>query len=213
MARALVLPHTCGAVASSIAGGVSAPRPQEQRWQQRGRAGLLAFRCDSPAACSGVVERGLRREPPRSAIASQPAPPTRYPIVFDLGHGSSNPSLPLPGSRRRKRARTPARSITYGRSHRTGGITPIRIRQRPHSQNRVTHASRLVARIAPLVAFGLGKFVATAVNQGARRKRCPISQIGRLHASRRSIVKVGPLSAATARFSRAGPRRARPASR
>ena len=31
-----------------------------------GRSGLLAFRCDSPAACSGVVERGL---PPRAAAS------------------------------------------------------------------------------------------------------------------------------------------------
>jgi hypothetical protein len=48
---------------------------------------------------------------------------------------------------------------------------------------------------------------------GDARPRCSISQIGRLPALRGSIVTRGPLSAAAARFSRAGPRRARPASR
>ena len=59
-----------------------------------GRGGLLAFRCYSRAACSGVVERGL----PPSAAASRDresaAPPTRCPIVLDLRYESSNPSLP-----------------------------------------------------------------------------------------------------------------------
>ena len=179
-----------------------------------------------------------RREPPRAAIASQPAPPTRCPIVLDLRHGPRTLPLPLPGSRRRKRARTPRALNQVGtkppdrwdnadrnpapapQSKPSNPCLPPRGAERAvggirawteNSGRRASHLPTvlLLRRLwAPIP-----KFVATAMNQGARPKRCLISQIGRLHASRRSIVKVGPLSAATARFSRAGPRRARPASR
>jgi hypothetical protein len=54
-----------------------------------------------------------------------------------------------------KRARTLARSTRLGRRHRAGGVTPVRATPALQSKP-VAHASRLVAQVAPSVAFGLG---------------------------------------------------------
>ena len=93
-----------------------------------------------------------------------------------------NPSVPLLGSRRRERARTPERSIRSGRGHRAGGVTPVETGHRPCSQKPVTHASRLVAQIAPSVAFGL-----RAENPGRRAS------------SRLTVLPLRPLCARTSR--------------
>ena len=86
----------------------------------------------SVQASSGI---NCRREPPRSAIAGQLAASTRCRTVLRPRHGlqAFRPSL---GSRGRKRARTPARSIRSRRDHRAGGVTPVEVRHRPRSQNR-----------------------------------------------------------------------------
>ena len=121
-----------------------------------GRAGLLALRCDSPAACSGVVEGGL---PPRAAaIRDRELARLAYVQPDCLLFASWPLGLPVPllGPRGRERARTP-RALNrvktkppcrWGNADRSPAPAP---QSKP-----VTPASRLVARSAPLVAFGLG---------------------------------------------------------
>ena len=72
-----------------------------------------------------------RRSPPRPAIARQLASPTRCLIgLRPRCHVRAFPSLHVGGAGG-KRARTSARSSGLRRSHRAGGITPIRDRTSP----------------------------------------------------------------------------------
>ena len=98
-------------------------------------------------------------------------------------------------------------TVPLGRGSSTGGESPTGPRAKP-----VTLAPRLVARIAPLVAFGLGLRIlaagpapistvlrlralcepsrkVVAMNQEARPRGCPVSRTRRLGALRRSTVK------------------------
>ena len=96
-----------------------------------------------------------RRAPPRAAIASQP-PRLRAARLCSISVMSPRTLPSLPGSRRRRRARTP-RALNQVRTKPPDRWDNADRNPAPaRSQNRVTHASRLVARIAPLVAFGLG---------------------------------------------------------
>jgi len=163
--------------------------PASRRIASGTRSGDRSDRPEQPwpgsrplAARSGVVGH---RSPPRPAatrdhdwIHLASAPPS--PVAS--GPWSSSLPVPLLGPRRRERARTPERSIRSGRGHRTGGVTPVETGHRPCSQKPVTHASRLVAQIAPSVAFGL-----RAENPGRRAS------------SRLTVLPLRPLCARTSR--------------
>ena len=113
---------------------------------------MRAIRLRRVQASSSV---DCRREPPRPAIASQAASPTRCPIVFDLRHGLRTlPSLywgRAAGRGLRPRALNQVGTKPRGR----WGNADRSPAPAPQSKS-VTPASRLMARIAPLVAFGLG---------------------------------------------------------
>ncbi len=84
----------------------------------------------------GYTSLGIdrRRDPPRSAITTEFASPTRCHILLGPRHRlQAFPSLCWVRAQR-NRARTPARSIRSGRVHRAGGVTPVEVRRRPRSQ-------------------------------------------------------------------------------
>jgi len=117
-----------------------------------------AIRSPGVQASSGIH---CRREPQRSAIASQLASPTRCRIVFRPRHDlQAFPSL--------CRVRAEGRGLEPPRVQSDRDATPgrwgnARRSTAPTPQSKpVTHASRLVAQIAPLVAFGLGPRILAA---------------------------------------------------
>jgi hypothetical protein len=120
---------------------------------------------------SSGVDR--RREPPRSAIASQRASPTRWRVLFCPRHGSQAfPSLCW--ARAEGRGLEPRASNEIGtRPPGRGGNACRSTAPAPQSKP-VTHASRLVAQIAPLVAFGL-----QAENPGRRASHMPTLLLSR----------------------------------
>ena len=117
------------------------------------RAGLLLSRL---FACSWV-RSGVFAFPGRTpAITSQLASPIRRPIGFRGRRGVQSLPVPRLGSRKRKSARTAERC--QGRDDDAGpGEVALVESPPPAPQSKpVTLAPRLVARTAPLVAFGLG---------------------------------------------------------
>ena len=115
--------------------------------------GPSAVRRPGVQASSGI---DCRREPPRSAIVSQLATPTRCRIVFGLRHGrQAFPSLWWVRAER-KRARNPRAFNQVGTRPPSRWGNARRSTARAPQSKPVTPASRLVAQEAPLVAAGLG---------------------------------------------------------
>jgi hypothetical protein len=103
-----------------------------------------------------------RRDPPRPAITIQFAPPTRRPVGSPVRHGPRSPPVPLSRPRKEEGSRTPARSYEIGtRPPSRWGSARRSTAPAPQSKP-VAHAPRLVAQIAPLVAFGLGMRILAA---------------------------------------------------
>jgi hypothetical protein len=96
---------------------------------------------------------GESRSDPRSRVSS---PRLRAAELCSVRVIVFKPSRPSSRVRGTNRARTPAQSVRLRRVHRAGGVTPLGVQRRPRSQKPVAHASRLVAQVAPSVAFGLG---------------------------------------------------------
>ena len=203
-----------------------------------GRAGLLSYRWPT---CRAFRRRrasiaGENRRDPRSCVSS---PRRRAAKSCRLRVMVSSLLPPSLGKVARKQEGYGPRELS-GRheDHRAGWGNADRSPAPAPQSEPVTHASRLVARIAPLVAFGLRlrnlaagpatyrqysyrgvcgresqNSSAIAVNVSESAEAMSDQRIGRLRAWKGSMVVVGPLSAATARISRAGPRRAHTASR
>ena len=147
-----------------------------------------------------------RREPPRSAITSQFAAPTRCPIVFRPRHGlQAFPSLSWVRAQR-KRARTHARSNQIGTRPPGRWDHARRSSTAPAPQSKpVTHASRLVAQVAPSVAFGLGMRILAAAPAHVRL----YSDFSR-HVNQRPKGWPGPAGGCERRQIRGASRRGRP---
>ena len=152
------------------------------------------------------VRSGVFAFPGRTpAITSQLASPIRRPIGFRGRRGVQSLPVPRLGSRKRKSARTAERC--QGRDDDAGpGEVALVESPPPAPQSKpVTLAPRLVARTAPLVAFGLGLRILAAgpapistvlrlralceptqnsfaINHGARPRLGPIRPNCRLHA-------------------------------
>jgi hypothetical protein len=109
----------------------------------------------------GIDYRG--GEPARAAIMIECSPSAccLVPVLSHPRHGlQAFPSLC--GAARRKRAKSPrAFTNSEGRRHRTGGVTPLDVRRWPRGQT-VTPAPRLVALVAPSVAFELALSILAA---------------------------------------------------
>ena len=133
-----------------------------------------AIRWPGVQASSGL---DCRRQPPRSAIASQLCHVYALPNWVRSASWSSSPSRPSGGSARKGRgARTPAR-FNHEETRPPGRWVNARRNTAPAPQSKpVTPASRLVAQTAPLVACGLGLRIVAA---GPARLR-PYSCCGRL---------------------------------
>jgi hypothetical protein len=120
------------------------------------RVGLLCSACRPLAGCSSVVGHQL----PARAAAIRDRESTRLayalPNCVPSASRSSSLLVPLSGSCGRKRARTAARSIRLGRVHRARWGSALRSKAPGPQSKPVTRASRLVAHVAPSVAFGLG---------------------------------------------------------
>jgi hypothetical protein len=120
--------------------------------------GPRAIRLRGVQASSGI---NRRREPPRPAIASQLASPTRCPIVFRPRHGlQAFPSLCRVRAERRgqnPRAFNQIGTRPPGRWGNAGKSTAPAPQSKP-----VTPASRLGRKVAPSVASGLGKRILAA---------------------------------------------------
>ena len=159
-------------------------------------SGPGAIRSQGAQTASGL---NCRREPPRPAIASQLAAPTRCQIMFRPRHDAQAfPSLYM-GSRGRRGLEPP--SVHQGRDEPPGRWDNADRTPAPALQTKpVTPASRLVAQEAPLVASKLRprilaagpattdstpiaalacpipKFVAVAMSSGELARRCPTSE-------------------------------------
>jgi hypothetical protein len=127
-------------------------------WRSRGhldRPGLAWSASRALIALSSVAGHRSPSEPDATRdhgpTRRADAPPDR------VRYASQSSRLPIPlwSQRARKRARTRAFNEIAGQHHRAGGATPESNTPTPQSKP-VTQASRLVARNAPSVAFGLG---------------------------------------------------------
>lgn len=132
-----------------------------------------AIRWPGVQASSGV---DCRRKPPRPAIASQLATPTRCRIVSGLRHGrQALPSLWWVRAKR-KRGQNPRAFNNVGTQPPGRRVNAHRITAPAPQSKPVTPTSRLVAQTTPLVAYGLGLRILAA---GPARLR-PYSCCGRL---------------------------------
>jgi hypothetical protein len=123
-----------------------------------------AVRSPGVEASSGI---DCGREPQRSAIASQLASPARCPMVFRARHDLQ----PFPSL---YRGRAEGRGLEPPLVHRVGTKPPSRWGNAARSaapalqSKPITQASRLVAQVAPSVAFGFGVRILAAGPARAR---------------------------------------------
>jgi hypothetical protein len=88
-------------------------------------------------------------------------------------------------ARAKEIARGPRRSDTLGRGHRASGVTPAEYAAGPAVKTS-NPASRLVARVAPLVAFGLG-----LKNPGRRASSFDSTPIAGVYTNQTKIIPLG----------------------
>ncbi len=119
----------------------------------RVRLGPGTVRRPGVQASLGIDRRG---NPPRPAITSQLAAPTRRPIVFRQPHSSSRLPIPLLGPRAKDEGENPRASNQIGTTPPGRWGDACRSRAPAPQSKPVAHASRLVTHNAPSVASGLG---------------------------------------------------------
>ena len=95
--------------------------------------------------------------------------------------GRLRPSVPLLGSHREERARTPRGRSALKRGHRAGEATPIAARHRPAAKSK-DRGARLVAHDAPLAAFRPRPEIPGCETSWSftvlHRRRCVVAQSG-----------------------------------